>query len=132
MNFLLFLVIILVAVLYSIGLPLVSNIGSFKIEQRKETQSDSGKPKKKRLKFNLKEKSKNDMGTSSNRSNTFETDPKTGLKRRVIGKFVSDINEFDFDIDELINEDIKEEEINEKKRFEEYKGKEQEKYEELV
>lgn len=61
-----------------------------------------------------------------------EVDSKTGLKRRVIGKFSKDNNAFDYDVEELIEDDLREEKEAEEEHYAQFKGRENEVNEELV
>ncbi|EJS44345.1 YDL121C [Saccharomyces arboricola H-6] len=142
-------VLFIVVVLFIALLPLFSGIGTFKLTKPSSSakaQPTTGKLGKRDflknklnqtnvLKFNLKDgkdvSEDNSTGVSS-APRKFEVDSKTGLKRRVIGRFNQDPNDFDFDIDELINEDNLEEQKQEEKKLKEYNGKKHEAYEAFV
>ncbi|CCD23376.1 Exp1p NDAI_0B03420 [Naumovozyma dairenensis CBS 421] len=154
MDIFAYFVLFCVVILFIIILPLLSNVGNFKIGRPSSRPSDQDVPTSNRqrlknaindpnlLKFKLKKEPEdnyddNTSGKSSanTRDGKFEIDNKTGLKKRIIGRKVVDAsnpNEFDYDLEELINEDRIEEERAEAKRMSKFKGKEQETYEELV
>lgn len=97
-----FAIIILIVVSIALILPLVSGVGNFSVNK-----NDT-------LKFKLNEKEKarkgkngNSNGVTTSRSQKYDIDSKHGLKKRVVGDIrkMNDPNAYDFDIDELINED---------------------------
>lgn len=120
MDFYVYFVLLFVVILFILLLPLLSGIGSFKLDNfrsNKNIRQNGGR--RDILKFKLKEEKESSnadetlVGVSSSaiitskKTGKFEIDSKTGLKKRVIGKYTNDAdpNTFDFDIDELINED---------------------------
>lgn len=121
-----FLVVIFLVVIFIVVLPLVSGIGNFGVtkSQRsdsKNTHVDSKREKIKQkleaaniLKFQLKaqSQSKSEDGDHEGFSGNsrFSVDPKTNLKRRIIGKYSKDPNDFDYELDDLIEEDTLEKE----------------------
>ncbi|CCE63922.1 hypothetical protein TPHA_0G00860 [Tetrapisispora phaffii CBS 4417] len=133
MNFLVFLVLLSIIVIVSVALPMLSSVGNFQVSKKENVKS--GK-KKKAFDFSLKSNSKNEESKclSSNLAMNLRVDSKTGLKRRVIGEYdrEKDPNEFDFDIDELIEEERGEEIENERKRVEQFHAQGQDSYETLV
>ncbi|EDO16748.1 hypothetical protein Kpol_1003p54 [Vanderwaltozyma polyspora DSM 70294] len=131
MNFSSFVILLLIVLVFSLAMPLLSNIGTFKVTKNDNKKITNKDNKSRNLKFNLKDQTKA-TAFSSNRAGKLETDQKTGLKRRVIAKYDSDPNSFDFDVDELINEDLKEELEQEQKRLEQFNSKSNEEIDELV
>lgn len=153
MNLSAFLVIILIVILFIVCLPIISGVGNFKLgKDRNNVRAQQNEITSKRqkfknalkkadvLQFELKNNSDDNdgndtYGKTSSTNNKFEVDSKTGLKRRVIGEFQksnNDPNEFDFDLNKLIEEDEEEERQEIQNRMNKYKGKEQETYEGLV
>lgn len=153
MNLTAFFVIILIVILFIVCLPLLSGVGNFRLNKNSgvlKSQQDDIKSKRQRLnnalrkadvlKFELNDNSGSD-NKSSNVGDTFaskgkfEIDSKTGLKRRIIGRYQkdnNDPNEFDFDLNELIEEDKEQERKEMEVKSNKFKGKEQETYEGLV
>lgn len=142
MDFYAYFVLLFVVILFVIVLPLLSGVGSFRVDNSK---LNNGKQQSRndRLKFKLKEEKKQNkdddasIGVSSStlkKTGKFEIDSKTGLKKRVIGEYVQneDPNTFDFDVDELINEDEEEELREQLKRRNQFKGREYEASESFV
>lgn len=142
-------VLLIVVVLFIALLPLFSGIGKFKLTKPSSSakaQSPTGKLGKREylksklnhanvLKFDLKgEKDGSDddsTGVSSD-IRKFEIDSKTGLKRRVIGQYNQDPNDFDFDINDLIVEDERDEKREEEKKLKKYNGEKNQAYEGFV
>lgn len=142
MDFYAYFVLLFVVMLFVIVLPLLSGVGSFKVDK---SNSNDGKQhsRNEMLKFKLKDKKKQNkdddvsIGVSSStlkKTGKFEIDSKTGLKKRVIGDYVKneDPNTFDFDVDDLINEDEEEEQREQLKRRNQFKGREYEASESFV
>ncbi|CAI4057431.1 hypothetical protein SKDZ_04G1220 [Saccharomyces kudriavzevii ZP591] len=144
-----YIVLLIVVIVFIALLPLFSGIGTFKFTNPSSSapaQPKTGNLGKRRylknklnhtnvLKFDLKDgegTSGNDSTGVSSASKKFEIDSKTGLKRRVIGQYNRDPNDFDFDIDELINEDELDEQREEEKKLKKYSGKKNEAYEGFV
>lgn len=136
-------ILIIIIVLFIVVLPLLSGVGSFKIDKSIAKRQERSKRDPNVLKFKLKEQkdksnSDNDsIGISSStfkKTGKFEIDSKTGLKKRVIGKYVQDDdpNTFDFDVDELINEDEEEEKRELQQRRSKFQGREYEANEDFV
>ncbi|SMN18777.1 similar to Saccharomyces cerevisiae YDL121C Putative protein of unknown function [Maudiozyma saulgeensis] len=123
-----YLIVLLVIIAFVALLPLLSGVGGF----NKGNSTVQGK-RKTVINFKLKEGEDN-KGKSSTFANThkFDTDNKTGLKRRVIGKYDNDPNSFDYDINELIDEDANEEKRKQEERLAGLKGKEEELYADLA
>ncbi|CCH59435.1 hypothetical protein TBLA_0B06090 [Henningerozyma blattae CBS 6284] len=135
MNFLAFFVIISIAILFIIILPLVSGVGNLTISRTPKNVLSNDKNKRP-VKFKIKtskeeSEESTESGTSGSYSSStkFKVDSKTGLKNRVLGEFdkngINDPNVYDFDIDDLINEDKEEEEQLMKRNLNKYKGKEE-------
>lgn len=132
-------VIVLAAVLlFAMLLPMVSGIGSFGVDKpvAKGRAPVKGSKAKAPFKFKLSKEVEGSDGTtgfsSARKTGKLEVDPRTGLKRRVIGKFDEDPNNYDYDLDELVNEDRVEEERAQVKRLEKFEGSTEKAYEELV
>lgn len=147
MDFYVYFVLLFVVILFILLLPFLSGIGSFKLDNfrsNKNIRQNGGR--RDILKFKLKEEKELSnadeisVGASSSaiitskKTGKFEIDSKTGLKKRVIGKYTNDAdpNTFDFDIDELINEDEEEERRELLKRRNQFKGREYEASESFV
>ncbi|CCK68211.1 Exp1p KNAG_0A05460 [Huiozyma naganishii CBS 8797] len=134
MNPYAFLIVLVIVILFITVLPMLSGIGKFGLGDQKINTS------KKAMKFNLREskeegdKSSIASSRSFNIKDTYEADAKHGLKKRGVSKYTGndDPNQFDFDVDDLINEDRKEEEAAIYKRRQECNGKERETYESFV
>ncbi|CCC67467.1 hypothetical protein NCAS_0A09090 [Naumovozyma castellii] len=138
MELVAYFIVLFVVILFLVILPILGNVGNFKIG-KPSSGKEKVKSKRQRLKnaindpnlLKFKLKDEDTKGASS--ANKFQLDSKTGLKRRVLGNSDNqDPNAFDYDIDELINEDRLEEEAEEAKRVGKFKGKERETYEALV
>ncbi|CAI4059374.1 hypothetical protein SUVZ_04G1230 [Saccharomyces uvarum] len=142
-------VLLIAVVLFIALLPLFSGIGKFKLAKPSssaEAQSPTGKLGKREylrsklnhanvLKFDLKggkDGSDDDSTGVSSDLRKFEIDSKTGLKRRVIGQYNQDPNDFDFDINDLIVEDELDEKREEEKKLKKYNGKKNQAYEGFV
>ncbi|CAL9731411.1 ER export of PMA1 protein 1 [Monosporozyma unispora] len=135
MDFYAYFILLFVVILFVVILPLLSGIGSFKVNK---STSNKGREqaRSERLKFKLNKEKKlrddatdNSIGVSSStlkKTGKFEIDSKTGLKKRVIGTYIEneDPNTFDFDVDDLINEDEEEEKREQLKRRNKFKGRE--------
>ncbi|CAB4257058.1 similar to Saccharomyces cerevisiae YDL121C Putative protein of unknown function [Maudiozyma barnettii] len=123
-----YLIVLLIIVAFIALLPLISGVGGF----NKGDGTTEGKNKA-TINFKLKEDQDN-KGKSSTFANShkFAVDNKTGLKRRVIGKYDNDPNSFDYDLNELIDEDANEERKIQEDRYASFKGKEEELYDELA
>ncbi|KAL3228929.1 hypothetical protein RNJ44_02016 [Nakaseomyces bracarensis] len=139
MDFFAFLVVIFLVIMFIMILPLLSGVGSFGLQKskndKKETSSRREKLKQQLdkanvLKFSLKKE--DDDETHSVRPSHFDIDSKTGLKKRVIGKYDHDPNSFDFDISDLIEEDQRQQESELKKRTKNLAGKNSKDYQEFV
>ncbi|KOH00249.1 Exp1p DI49_0950 [Saccharomyces eubayanus] len=142
-------VLLIAVVLFIALLPLFSGIGKFKLTKPSSSvkaQSPTGKLGKREylksklnhtnvLKFDLngeKDGSGDDSTGVSSDLRKFEVDSKTGLKRRVIGQYNQDPNDFDFDINDLIVEDELDEQREEEKKLKKYNGKKNQAYEGFV
>lgn len=126
-----YIVLIVVVVGFMAFLPVVSGVGNFNVKKGTKSQ---GKKREGMVDFKLNEKKDAAKGASSTYSQTdkYSVDSKTGLKKRVIGKFSTDPSSFDFDIDELINEDAAQEKQEQEKRYADLQGKTEEVLDELV
>lgn len=123
-------------------LPIISGIGTFKVDKSSKGGNYSSfnkKSEKQRgsLKFELSKDSKDEessglSSSANNKAGRFDIDSKTGLKKRLIGKYDEDPNKYDYDIDELINEDQLEAELEQAQRLERFDGSKEKAYEELV
>lgn len=140
MELYVYLIAFALVMVFALALPMLSGIGTFKItrpttEYRGSKKDSTGKGT---FKFQLKkefvEDGDNSVGvsTSSSKKGKLEVDSKTGLKRRVIGVYDEDPNNFDYDIDDLANEDKVEEEQEQAKRLQQFQGNTGKAYEELV
>lgn len=129
-----YLIVLLAIVAFLVILPLVSGVGTFKLSSI--GKKDNKKSKNDKLvNFKLNEKQgKATSGASStfNKTLNFDLDSKTGLKKRVIGKFNTDPNSFDYDIDDLIQEDHIEEQQEQAQRFNRFNGDKEKAYNEFV
>ncbi|CAI4037786.1 hypothetical protein SMKI_04G1190 [Saccharomyces mikatae IFO 1815] len=142
-------VLLIIVLVFIALLPLFSGIGTFKLAKPSSSASKpstTGKYGKREyikkklnhtnvLKFDLKDRDDSlgdDRAHASSASRKFEIDSKTGLKRRVIGQYNKDPNDFDFDINDLINEDELEERREEEEKLKKYDGKKNEAYEGFV
>lgn len=146
MNLFAFFLLFLVAMIFVAALPLISGIATYKYEKtsakglaKNKRNEDSNQSKREKLKERINiTKDSNPMKLhlkedgSSSSTDKFEIDGKTGLKRRVIGKYSNDPNDFDYDVDELIAEEEIENQREEDQRYERFAGKESEAREELV
>ncbi|QLQ77985.1 hypothetical protein HG537_0A02320 [Torulaspora globosa] len=135
MEIYIYLIVFAVVLVFVVLLPMVSGIGSFSID--KPVKKSIGKSQRKEpFKFKLSKEDnepENVSGFSSARkTGKLEVDPRTGLKRRVIGKFDEDPNNYDYDLDELLNEDRVEEEKAQVRRLQKFQGNTEKAYEELV
>lgn len=141
MEFYVYLIAFALVIGFALVLPMLSGIGTFKIarptaDYRGDKKGSTGKEA---LKFQLKKEFVADgndkcfgASTSSSKTGKLEVDSKTGLKRRVIGVYDDDPNNFDYDIDELANEDKVEEEQEQARRLQQFQGNTGKAYEELV
>ena len=134
----------MVVITFILVLPLVSGAFAYKVRKpvaRPARSSDQANlTKRQKLKEKLdfsKDQSpvsirlSTDAHTSS-RKKDFEIDSKTGLKKRTIGKYSNDPNEFDYDLAELIEEDQQEEQREQELRYKQFSGREQQESEALV
>lgn len=135
MDLFAFLIVIFFVILFIVILPLLSGVGSFGVQKSRNVnkESSSKREKLKRqldkanvLKFSLK-KEEDEQDNSA-----FVIDPKTGLKKRVIGKYDHDPNNFDFDISDLIEEDERAHETEVRLRTKKLVGKNSKDYQEFV
>lgn len=125
-----YLIVLLVIIAFIVLLPLLSGVGNF----NRNMNVSEGKHNP-MINFKLKEGADLTKGTSSTFAKThnkFDVDDKTGLKRRVIGKYDDDPNSFDYDINELIDEDANEQRKEQEERYAQYKGREEEAYDDLA
>lgn len=136
---------LLLVVVFLLLLPLLSGVGSYSLQKKPlrgkvvsaKNSRDEGESKKN---SNLKERlniKKEDAPvkfrmTDGVNHDSFDIDGKTGLKRRYIGKYVEDNNEFDYDVDELIADDMLQEQQEAQKHYAQFEGRENEAHEELV
>lgn len=143
-----FFVILFIVIIFIVILPIVSNVGSFKVNKPSSKKNGAATGSKRQrlkdaindpniLKFRLKkgeveEEPNAFVSSNSGKTGVFEVDSKTGLKKRVIGKFSADPSTFDFDIDDLIDEDKKEEEQEMNRRFQKHGSKAEKVYDEFV
>lgn len=144
MDFFKFLIVLVIVVLFILVLPWLSGIGSYSIQKAAVSNKKTPDSRREKLKnkldksvalnFSLKDKNDESDGKSSHVSKRgeFDIDSKTGLKRRVLSRYDKDPNNFDFDIDELIDEDRKEEAKEEQQRIKKFGGKSSEAYEGFV
>lgn len=138
MDLYIFLVVFALVLLFVVLLPTVSGIGSFSVNKsgRKVASTASNDKGKKPFKFQLKKEVDVDSGetgfSSAHKTGKLEVDPRTGLKRRIIGKYDEDPNNYDYDLDELVNEDRVEEEKAQVRRLQKFEGSTEKAYEELV
>ncbi|KAH3901242.1 uncharacterized protein SCODWIG_02838 [Saccharomycodes ludwigii] len=106
--------------------------------QEQETINNKSIFRSKPLKFKIKQEEppqnqeQSCNGNSNSFDNRYTANSRTGLKNRVTAKYNSDPNAFDFEVDDLINEDRDLEKIEQEKRFAQIKGKENEILEELA
>ena len=126
-----YLILIVIVVGFLALLPLVSGVGTFNMNKGANVQ---GKKKEGMVDFKLAAEKEGRTGTasSSSRAGKFSVDSKTGLKRRVIGKYSADPSTYDFDIDDLIKEDAVQEREEQEKRYADMAGKTEEVLDELV
>lgn len=137
-----YIVLFILVILFVGILPLLSGLASYKYEFRSNIRfnSKNNEVKSKTRKFKeimsftkedtpIKFKLKS-MGY--NNSNKFNREGKTGLKRRVIGKFNDKLTDFDYDVDGLIKEELDQELEEERLKYLQFKGREQTINEELV
>ena len=119
MNFIIFLIAVFFLVLFGLALPYFSNLGTYNI---KTTYSNNKKNKdfdnkqreshkRKKLNFSL------NVDSEETLQKKYIVDGKTGLKKRVVGDFNQDPNQFDYDVDELIREDEEEEQRQENLKY---------------
>ncbi|KAL6944505.1 hypothetical protein ACO0RG_001242 [Hanseniaspora osmophila] len=124
MNFIIFLIAVFFLVLFGLALPYFSNLGTYNI---KTTYSNNKKNKdfdnkqreshkRKKLNFSL------NVDSEETLQKKYIVDGKTGLKKRVVGDFNQDPNQFDYDVDELIREDEEEEQRQENLKYRRNKG----------
>lgn len=136
MEIYVYVIVFAVVLLFVVLLPLVSGVGSFSIDKpvKRTVGPAKGPGAKEPFKFKLSKKDEQPQGafSSARKTGKFEVDPRTGLKRRVIGKFDEDPNNFDYDLDELVNEDRVEEERAQASRLQKFEGSTEKAYEELV
>lgn len=138
MEIYVYLIVFAVVLLFVVLLPMVSGIGSFSID--KPVKKSIGSTKKSKRKEPFKFKLRKDDGepesasgfSSARKTGKLEVDPRTGLKKRVIGKFDEDPNNYDYDLDELLYEDKVEEEKAQVRRLQKFQGSTEKAYEELV
>ncbi|CDO94586.1 unnamed protein product [Kluyveromyces dobzhanskii CBS 2104] len=136
-----YLIVFLLAVVFVVLLPIVGGIGSYSVDRKarsSEVQGD-GKAKSLRSYTELKKEDapvKFKVGSSKEGKGfggqKFDIDSKTGLKKRVIGKYKKNENAFDYDVDELIAEDLEEQQQEEAARYAQLLGKENETLEHLA
>ncbi|AMD20505.1 HDL239Wp [Eremothecium sinecaudum] len=122
-----YLIVAFVVFFIVVSLPFISGIASYKINVSnglgdKKHKSTDGK---KLVEFQLSK------GADLQRKH-YDIDGKTGLKRRNIRKVDSNISSYDYDIEELIAEDEKMEQEENDRRYEQFKGKENERVEDLA
>ena len=137
-----FMIAFLLVIAFVVMLPIISGIGTFKLDKSSKGGNYSSfnkKSEKQRgsLKFELSKDSKDEessglSSSANNKAGRFDIDSKTGLKKRLIGKYDEDPNKYDYDIDELINEDQLEAELEQAQRLERFDGSKEKAYEELV
>lgn len=138
MDLYVFVLLFALVVLFVILLPAVSGVGSFSVNKsgRKATRAGEGNKGKKPFKFELKKEAETETTetgfSTAHKTGKLQVDPRTGLKRRVIGKYDEDPNNFDYDLDDLVNEDNVEEEKAQAERLKQYQGSTKKAYEELV
>ncbi|QLL30419.1 hypothetical protein HG536_0A02360 [Torulaspora globosa] len=138
MEIYVYLIVFAVVLLFVVLLPMVSGIGSFSIDKPVKKSSGSTKESKMKepFKFKLRKEDNEPENasafSSARKTGKFQVDPKTGLKRRVIGKFDEDPNNYDYDLDDLLNEDRVEEEKAQVRRLQKFQGSTEKAYEELV
>ena len=141
MDLYIYLAIIFVVISFVILLPILSGIGTFQLNNPKLLSKEKNivRSNESFLKFKLKENKDStpqanvDSASSAFKKNgNFEIDSRTGIKRRTIGKYNNDPNSFDYEIEDLINEDIVEEENEQKIRLREFDGNREKAYEEFV
>ena len=125
-----YIIVLIVIIAFIVLLPLISGVGNF---NRNKNVSEGKRNAV--INFKLKEGADSSKGSSSTFAKThnkFDIDDKTGLKRRIIGKYDDDPNSFDYDINELIDEDANEEKKEQEERYAQYKGREEEAYDDLA
>lgn len=137
-----FMIAFILVIAFVVMLPIISGIGTFKVDKSSKGGNYSSfnkKSEKQRgsLKFELSKDSKDEessglSSSANNKAGRFDIDSKTGLKKRLIGKYDEDPNKYDYDIDELINEDQLEAELEQAQRLERFDGSKEKAYEELV
>lgn len=134
MNFYTFLIAFVLVVIFAILLPIVSGIGTFKVEKQQRGSTNAHLKDKRGVKFELSSKTES-FGTASStnrKERNFDIDSRTGLKKRVIGKYDEDPNTYDYDVNEFINEDAEEEKRAQVERLQKFDGSKEKAYEELV
>ncbi|SCU90739.1 LAMI_0E03422g1_1 [Lachancea mirantina] len=136
-----FFVVFVIVVIVVLFLPLLSGIGSYRYKkpqftgknfQNREKARSAREKVKDSLKLSreqnpVKFQLKDELGPAR-----FEMDSKTGLKRRNVGVYSKDPNDYDYDVDQLIQDEIQEEKREERARYAKFEGKEQEENEALV
>lgn len=143
MNPFVYLIVFLLVVAFVVLLPLIGGIGSYSVDKKTTRRSGDAKDSEKARSLAKYAKLKKEdapvkFKVSSSQegegfgTRKFEIDGKTGLKKRVIGKYNEDEAEFDYDVDELIAEDLREQQQEEAARYAQYLGKENETQENLV
>ncbi|KAL6948759.1 hypothetical protein ACO0QE_001232 [Hanseniaspora vineae] len=120
MNFIIFLIAVVFLVLFGLALPYFSNVGTYNIKttysnsnsnKNKDFNSKGKVHQSKKLNFNL------NVDSEEKLQKKYDIDGKTGLKKRVVGDFNQDPNQFDYDVDELIREDEDEEQRQENLKY---------------
>ncbi|SCW01932.1 LAFE_0E10440g1_1 [Lachancea fermentati] len=144
MDFYVYIVLFLVVIVFITLLPMISGVATYKIEKPKPASrkghDSTGLSKREKLKEKVnftKDQNPfkfrlNTTASAFSAGKEFEVDSKTGLKRRIIGTFSNDPNEFDYDVEELIEEDVAETRKEEEARYQKFAGREQEENEALV
>lgn len=116
-------------------LPLLSGVGSFGLQKshknKKEAFSKREKLKQQLdkanvLKFSLKKEDTEDT------PDQFAIDSRTGLKKKIIGRYDHDPNSFDYDINELLEEDERERQTEVRQRTKKLAGKNHKGHQEFV
>lgn len=123
-----FLVIFGVFMILLVALPMINGIATIKVGSKNNKPKPTSK--RERLKQKMyKEDFPVNVKLSGRSDDKFGPANKFGLKQRVVGKAADamnkDPNVFDFDIDELINEDRAEEQRLQQKKWESIKNKQQ-------
>ncbi|AET38834.1 Exp1p Ecym_3346 [Eremothecium cymbalariae DBVPG len=132
MGFIIYFIVLFVVLGVVLFLPTVSAVFSYQLN--KTDGAVGGRNRRNDTKDNsyLKNLVQVRLNTSAYISENSTLVGHTGLKRRVIGKYNNDPSLYDYNIEELIAEDLEEETQAEQRHFTKYKGKEQERNEELV